>query len=112
MEHKIPYPWCVDVNECTEEQWKIIHGYKGGGPNHSRYGTYHYSGINSHCVNDCHSTVVEFGFSTKLYTPQEAIDLIQGSTIFEIGKWYRNSDTSFAKMLCKHYVVATDKAPN
>jgi len=111
-EHKIPIPWCIDSRKCTQEQWDIIHAYRQSidnnkGDSHiSAYQKqFYFQGITVDGEVDCEKSVDSFIGNAKLYTPQEAIDLIQGKQEikFEVGKFYSfywNWSSGY-NMICK-----------
>lgn len=98
MEHLIPIPWCIDLKQTSEAQYLIISKYCLSNDSSffhytlNKIGThYQFAGIDSRGDNNVFSTIIHFGENTKLYTAQEAIDLIQGKQEikFEIDKWYK-----------------------
>jgi hypothetical protein len=86
MSNKINYPWCVDVRECTEEQFqKILKFRKSVDHSSCMYRKLYsfffifgetYIGMRENITSDI------FGQPTKnLYTPEEFISLIENPKI-------------------------------
>ena len=88
MEPLIKHPWCFETKKCTQEQWEVIREYRlkvAGKPEDwghydiSSYG-YELIGIETNCNPNIYHSVEDFGSNTKLYEPQEIVDIIQGKT--------------------------------
>ena len=110
--HKIPIPWCVDTKNCTNEQWLIIRNYRNqysgvkSTTNQIENVNWNYIGVNSGLGIDRWDSIENFGENTKLYTPQEAIDLIQGKQ--EVKELSQDELLEYAR---KHYPIGTRYIP-
>lgn len=112
--HKIPIPWCVDTS-ATEAQWKIIDNYRvslNSNSNHAflysdyKRANFKFRGISTIGESNGFNNIEHFGKNTKLYTPQEAVDLIQGKQ--EVKELSQDDLLAYAR---KNYPVGTRYVP-
>lgn len=88
-EHKIPIPWAVKPKDCTQEQWDIIRKYREEVSYDHSSGSSIIANYNENYAvikaNSFSEQIEEKELSNyKLYTPEEAVKLIEGMSDEEL----------------------------